>query len=70
MDIIISDCLSKLEFGEYQQFNNIGIIPLFTSSNHSPEYLTLKEALERRLLSITEISRGGSWRRSCWRKAK
>jgi hypothetical protein len=60
MDLIISDYLSKLEFGELKIFNNMGIIPLFTSINESPQYLTLKEALEKRLLTITEVSQSGS----------
>ncbi len=41
-------------------FNNMAVIPLFTSVNGSPQYLTLKEALEKRLLTITEVSQGGS----------
>ena len=41
-------------------FNNMGVIPLFTSVNESPQYLTLKEALEKRLLTITEVSQSGS----------
>jgi hypothetical protein len=60
MDSIISSYLSKLEFGEVKTFNNMGVIPLFTSSNHGSGYLTLKEALERSLLTITEVSQGGS----------
>jgi len=82
MDSIISDYLSKLEFGEVHPvrkgtftpaadqggiisngvkiFNNMGVIPLFTSVNESPLYLTLKEALEKRLLTITEVSQSGS----------
>lgn len=60
MDTTITNYLSKLELGELQQFKNMGIIPLFASINRSPEYLTLKEALEKRLLIVTEISHGGS----------
>jgi hypothetical protein len=60
MDPIISNTLSKLEFGEMQVFNNMAVIPLFTSVDDSPEYFTLKEALERRLLVVTEISQSGS----------
>lgn len=60
MDQIISDFLSKLEFGELKIFNNMGVVSLFTSVNHGPQYLTLKEALEKRLLTITEVSQGGS----------
>jgi hypothetical protein len=82
MDLIISDYLSKLEFGEVHPvrngtckpaadqrsiisngvkiFNNMGVLPLFTSINETPQYLTLKEALEKRLLTITEVSQSGS----------
>ncbi|MDI6716647.1 MAG: hypothetical protein QME63_06850 [Actinomycetota bacterium] len=60
MHVLINNCLSELEFGELQQFKNIGVIPLFLSINHGPMYLTLKEALDKRLITITEISHGGS----------
>ena len=82
MDPIVSNFLSKLEFGEVHPvrngtcnpaadqrsiisngvkvFNNMAVIPLFTSINESPQYLTLKEALEKRLLTITEVSQSGS----------
>lgn len=60
MDPIITNYLSKLEFGELQIFNNMAVIPLFTSLDDSPRYLTLKEALERGLLVITETSKTGA----------
>lgn len=60
MESIISGYLSKLEFGELQVFNNMAVIPLFISINGSPKYLTLKEALEKNLLTITEVSQSGS----------
>ena len=82
MNQIVSDYLSKLEFGEVHPvrngtcnpaadqgtiisngvkvFNNMAVIPLFTPINGSPNYLTLKEALEKRILTITEVSQGGS----------
>jgi hypothetical protein len=60
MDPIVTNCLLKLEFGELQTFNNMAVIPLFTSVDNSPKYLTLKEALEGGLLVITEISKTGS----------
>ena len=60
MDTIITDYLSKLELGELQEFKNMTVVPLFTSVNDSPKYLTLKEALEEKLLSVTELSSGGS----------
>ena len=60
MDQIVSNFLAKLEFGDLKIFNNMGVIPLFTAVNHGPEYLTMQEALEKRFLSITELSQSGS----------
>src|SRR5512139_3601039 len=60
MGLIVSNFLSKLEFGELKIFNNMGVVPLFSPINGTPQYLTLKEALEKRLLTITEVSQGGS----------
>ncbi len=60
MEPTITNYLSRLEFGELQIFNNMAVVPLFTSVNGGPKYLTLKEALERGSLVITEISKTGS----------
>jgi len=60
METLITDYLSKLEFGELQSFKNMGVIPLLTSINGSPKYLTLKEALEKKLLNVKEVDEGGS----------
>ena len=45
MDQIIINFLSKLELGELQAFSNMAIIPLFNSVNHTPQYLSLGEAM-------------------------
>ncbi len=60
MDPIVSNYLFKLGFGELQTRDNMVVIPLFSSIDHTLQYLTLNEALERRLLVITEISKSGS----------
>ena len=60
MNTIISDYLSNLKFGELQKFKNMAVIPLLTSLNHIPKYIALKEALEKRLITVTEVSRSGS----------
>jgi len=41
------------------KYKNMGVIPLFTSID-SIKYLTLKEALNKKLLIITEVSKGGA----------
>ena len=60
MEKIIGDYLSSIELGGVQQHKNMAVFPLFTTLNHGPEYLTLKEALALGVLAITEISEGGS----------
>ncbi len=60
MDTTIKKYLTSFEFGELQHFKNMGVLPLQTSLNDSPEYLTLKEALDKQVLTITEVSHEGS----------
>ena len=60
METLIADYLSKLEFGKLQSFKNMGVIPLLTAINGSPRYLTLKEALDERLLKVKEVDEGDS----------
>jgi hypothetical protein len=60
MEKIISSCLSNLSLGELKQFKNMGVIPLFAPSNGGPPYLVMKEALEKGLLTVTEIGQSGT----------
>lgn len=60
METTIARFLEKLELGQRQEHANMAVFPIFASGNHSPEYLTLKEALDKRLLTVTEVSNGGS----------
>ena len=56
MDILITDFISGIDFGEVQSFKNLQIIPLFREGEGGLVYLTLKEALEKRLLVVKEVS--------------
>lgn len=60
MDILINDFISQIRFGEVQNHLNMQVIPLFSDQKETITYLTLKEALEKRLLTIREISKWGS----------
>ncbi len=60
MHDIIKELLEKFELGQLQEHANLQIYPLFYSGNHSPDYLTMKEALEKKLLVVTEIGKEGS----------
>lgn len=60
MNPSIANYLSKLEFGELQTFKNMGIIPLFTVVENGPEYVSLKEAMDGKLITVTEVDQAGS----------
>ncbi len=60
MDPIITDYLSTFKFGALQTFKNISILPLFAPNGDGPEYVTLKEALDQNLITITEVDQHGS----------
>ncbi len=60
MNVIITDYLAALKLGELQNFKNMGILPLFTTVNGSPEYVTLKQALDDKLITVTEVDQSGS----------
>ena len=60
MDQIIINFLSKLELGELQTFKNMAMIPLFSSVDHTPQYLSLGEAMGKGLLTVTEVSQSGA----------
>lgn len=60
MDTIIRDYLQSLSIGAAQQHKNMTVFPLLTSLNGGPDYITMKEALEKSHLLVTEVSSGGS----------
>lgn len=60
MDPIVKKYLDSFELGEIQVFKNMGVSPILTPLNEFPEYLTLKEALEKNVLKIAEMSQSGS----------
>jgi hypothetical protein len=47
MESTILNLLNALELGEAQTHKNMTVFPLFAPGNGTPEYLTLKEALQR-----------------------
>ncbi len=59
MDKDIKTYLSNFELGDLQHFKNMAVLPLMISLDDSPEYLTLKQALERQILVISEVSQEG-----------
>ena len=60
MNTLLNDYLSRVELGEPQQFRNLVVVPTFTASSGPSNYLTLAEALQQQLASITEIHTAGA----------
>ena len=60
MELNLKDYLSKIEMGERQQFKNITVVPLFYADAGKVDYLTLKEALDKKAIAVNEVSAGGS----------
>jgi hypothetical protein len=60
MEKLITEYLARIQLGGIQTCHNLGIVPLLFPGNGGPEYITLKEALERGALTVSEVSEGGS----------
>jgi hypothetical protein len=57
---VLKDFIDQLNVGEPLAFNQLIIKPIFAKSDFTLPYLTLEEALERKVLEITERSEAGS----------
>jgi hypothetical protein len=61
MESIMFDFISKIRWGDLKEFNNLALIPLFAEAGpKSPDYLTMEDAINSRLLVIGEKDSGGS----------
>ena len=52
--------LEKVKLGGKQSHLNMTIIPLLAPDAGEPDYLILEEALEKRMVEITEVSQEGT----------
>ena len=60
MKNLVQKYLSRIEVREPQRFRNIEIFPVFADTNGKLEFLTLAEAFQRQLASVSEVSAAGS----------
>ncbi len=60
MNAIVTRYLYRMRLGQMQTFKNMSIMLLFTSINGGPDYITLKDALTAKLITITEVGQSGS----------
>lgn len=56
----VIDALTGIRVGESIAYRNLTVFPLFSTAKDPAGYITLDEALERKLSEITEINEGGS----------
>ena len=59
METIITSYLEGIKFGEIQTHKHVAVVPLLSGNGSGPAYLTMKEAIESSLLTVTEVSEGG-----------
>jgi len=60
MDKSVETHLLEMELGAGSSFENMTVFELLRPKNGGPEYITLREAIERGVFSVTEVSEGGS----------
>ncbi len=55
----ISNVLSQIEIGVRQTYRNLTVFPLVAKEARPAAYITLDEALDRHVATVTEVSEGG-----------
>lgn len=60
MDKSVETYLLGMDLGAGSSFENMTVFELLRSQNGGPEYITLREAIEKGVFSVTETSEGGS----------
>ncbi|MFH1976137.1 MAG: DUF6569 family protein [Pseudomonadota bacterium] len=59
MEATITGHLEGIKFGDIQTHKHVAVIPMLRGNGSGPAYLTMKEAIESSLLTVTEVSEGG-----------
>ncbi|MGZ5468520.1 MAG: ARPP-1 family domain-containing protein [Candidatus Aminicenantales bacterium] len=60
MDKSVENYLIGMELGAGTSFENMTVFELLRAQNGGPDYITLREAIEKGVFSVTETSEGGS----------
>ena len=56
MNKIITGFLEDLSFGQVQIFKNMAVVPIFLKEGKSPQYLTLKEAMDMGISQLQSLT--------------
>jgi len=59
MHVLAAQRLQSLKLGEAVTFKNLTMFPLLDGVQGEPDYLTLDDALQKGLVSVTEVHEGG-----------
>ena len=60
MEGTVKEYLEGLKFGEIQSHKHVAVVPVIGASVSGADYLTMKEAMENHLLTVSEVSEGGN----------
>jgi len=60
MEQIVKTYIGSISIGQPQVHNNLCLFPLVSGQRDSLDYLTLEEALNGQVISVAEVSEGGS----------
>jgi ARG and Rhodanese-Phosphatase-superfamily-associated Protein domain len=60
MDKSVETHLLQMEIGPGASFENMTVFELMRPNSGGPEYITLREAIDHGVLTVTEVSEGGS----------
>ena len=60
MEELFTNFISNIVLGEMREYKNIAVVSLFSGRKGKTDYITLKEAFEKKYIKINEINMGGS----------
>jgi len=60
MEKIVEARMEGIKFGKLQIHGHVVVIPIINKNGYGPDYLTMKEAMEQQLLTVTEVTEGGT----------
>jgi hypothetical protein len=60
MEEIIQGYIEGITFGEIQVHKHVAVIPIISANGSGPDYVTMKEAMDGHLITVTELTEGGA----------
>lgn len=60
METTVKTKLEGFKFGEIQVHKHVAVIPMIGNGHSGPDYLTMKEAMANHLLTVAEVTEGGT----------